>query len=179
MAKKMIEKTAALKVIGQEINNWQEEKKATGSGQYRSECAARIDSLRLVKREIAALALGLLVLLLAGCASGRGGTQVVQACSGLPALQAYCQTSVVKSRQLARACEQVPLAQLLCAVTAAPRAESAAASVMPSCPEPPSPECVGALLESQGWRMMTSSRREKLRACADYLVSVQACRGRR
>lgn len=70
MAKKMIEKTAALKVIEQEINNWREEKKATGSDVYRRECAARIQSLVVVKGWIAALGL-LALLLLAGCSSLR------------------------------------------------------------------------------------------------------------
>jgi hypothetical protein len=172
----MIEKTAALAAISAEESEWRAKKGTFSAAGYKATCAIVLAALRAVKRSVKALpAAALLLMLLAGCASGRGGTQVVQACSGLPALQAYCQTSVVKSRQLARTCEQVPLAQLLCAVTAAPRAESAAASVTPSCPEPPSPACVGALLESQGWRALTSSRREKLQACADYLVGVQSC----
>ena len=117
-----------------------------------------------------------LVVLTSACASrGQGGVQLTQACGALESVKDFCSSAINKPRQLQRVCDSAPLVSLLCATASQP-SESIAASVRSNCPPTPSPECIGALVASQSWRVLTSERKKQLLICAEYINQTEACR---
>jgi hypothetical protein len=123
--------------------------------------------------------LALVLVLTSACASRGRGVQLTQTCAALENVKLYCSSAINKPKQLRQVCDNAPLASLLCAVgtVAQPSVESAAAAASIShCPPEPSPECIGALVASQSWRMLTNDRKKQLLTCAEYINQAEACR---